>query len=133
MKRPPTQFLESLLVFLVPSLVLFSLRNLVFRRLIIDTNEHRGGTGSQRPLDIVGGSNADALTEGILIDLPPSQGKHLAGRGPTDDVVSQNSIFQGRVEESAGLGIVEVRAAQFLYVIPLFPFCIRTLSQSNTY
>src|SRR2546422_5531760 len=126
MKRPPTQFLESLLVFLCPSLVLFSLPNLVFRRLIIDTNEHRGGTGSQRPLDIVGGSNADALAEGIPLNLPPGRRVHLAGRGPTDDVVSQNSIFQGRVEESAGLGIVEARVAQI-------PFWIRTLSQFNTY
>src|SRR5438132_6499121 len=111
MKRPPTQFLESLLVFLVPTLVLFSLPNLVFRRLIIDANEHRGGTGSQRPLDIVGGSNADALNEDILLNLPPGRRVDLAGRDLTDDVVSQNPIFQRRVEVSAGLGIVEARVA----------------------
>src|SRR5438445_11633383 len=127
MKRPPTQFLQFLLVFLGLPLVLLLLSNLVFRWLIIDANEHRSGTGSQGLLDIVSGNDAKNLSEAIPINLPPCRRKHLAVRGPTDDVVSQNSIFQGRVEESAGLGIVDARATQFPYVIPLFLFCIRAL------
>src|SRR5712692_7867846 len=126
MKRPSTEFLEFLLGFLGSSLVPFSLPNLVFRWLIIDANEHRGGTGLQGPLDIVGGSDADVLSKVIPPNLPPCRGTHLAGRDLTDDVVSQNPIFQRRVEESPGLGIVEARVAQI-------PFCIRILSQFNTY
>src|SRR5207245_7319807 len=98
MKRSSTQFLYFLLIFLVPSLVLFSLPNLIFGWLIIDANEHRGGTGPQGLLDIVGGSNADALNEGILLNLLPGRRVHLACRGTTDNVVSQNPILQGRVE-----------------------------------
>src|SRR5712692_87410 len=126
MKGPSTRFLYFLLLFLGSSPVLFLLPNLVFRWLIIDANEHRGGTGSHGLIDIVGGSNANVLNEVIPRNLPPCRCTHLAGRDLTDDVVSQNPIFQRRIEESAGLRIVEARVAQI-------PFCIRILSQFNTY